>query len=190
MHVTFEVRTAWILMVVTCFQFSETKTFNRHKSKENLAVIHHSHILKLAFLSEITIFTGEARQGVRSDCEVSLSKPQIRRTIVRWPALICSLVAKVLTVPKHYSILKFTCESCDPVSPFIFTCKAWMNNQNKDTLLSILNGTLRHTHITNIQQKITKLWLAEHFQLTKTLHLAPTLFSAKTKFILNLHCTL
>ena len=76
---------------VTCFQFGETKSFNRHKSKENLAVIHHSHILKLAFLSEITIFTGEARQGVRSDCAVSLSKPQICRTNVRWPALICSL---------------------------------------------------------------------------------------------------
>ena len=68
---------------VTCFQFSETKTFNGHKSKENLAVIHHSHILKLAFLSEITIFTGEARHGVRSDCAVSLSKPQICRTNVR-----------------------------------------------------------------------------------------------------------
>ena len=70
-------------MAVTCFQFSETKTFNGHKSKENLAVIHHSHILKLAFLSEITIFTGEARQGVRSDCAVSLSKSQICRTNVR-----------------------------------------------------------------------------------------------------------
>ena len=56
------------------------------------AIIHHSHILKLAFLSEITIFTGEARQGAWSDCAVSLSKPQIWRTNVSWPALICSLV--------------------------------------------------------------------------------------------------
>ena len=62
---------------------SDLFSFNGHKLKENLAIIHHSHMLKLAFLSEITIFTGEARQSVRSDCAVSLSKPQIWRTNVR-----------------------------------------------------------------------------------------------------------
>jgi len=91
LYSTFEVRNAWILMAVACFHFSEAKAFNGHKSKENLSVIHHSHILKLAFLSEITIFTAEACQGVRSDCAVSLWKPQIWQTNVRWPALICSL---------------------------------------------------------------------------------------------------
>ena len=72
-------------------QYESLKICRKTAHTEPVNFINPVNIAKLAFLSEITIITGEARQGVRSDCAVSLSKPQICQTNVRWPALICSL---------------------------------------------------------------------------------------------------